>query len=84
MRAATDGWPVASLHGPVLPMQYEKVLSFIDCKLDGWLARRFGWSSPLGAILDPLADKVLIGSLAVGFLLKGDLSCTHRMMHRSV
>jgi cardiolipin synthase len=28
--------------------------------LDGFLARRFGWSSRLGAILDPLADKALL------------------------
>ncbi|WP_006787057.1 CDP-alcohol phosphatidyltransferase family protein [Thiorhodospira sibirica] len=28
--------------------------------LDGWLARRYGWQSPLGAYLDPLADKVLM------------------------
>ncbi len=28
--------------------------------LDGWLARRFGWQSRLGAILDPLADKVML------------------------
>lgn len=28
--------------------------------LDGWLARRFQWSSRLGAILDPVADKALI------------------------
>ena len=28
--------------------------------LDGWLARRNGWSSRLGAILDPMADKLLL------------------------
>lgn len=28
--------------------------------LDGWLARRFGWSSRLGALLDPVADKALM------------------------
>ncbi|MEM6640117.1 MAG: CDP-alcohol phosphatidyltransferase family protein [Pseudomonadota bacterium] len=27
--------------------------------LDGYLARRFGWHTPLGALLDPIADKVL-------------------------
>lgn len=32
---------------------------------DGFLARRFGWTSRLGSILDPLADK----SLVVGALL---------------
>ncbi|KGI77223.1 CDP-alcohol phosphatidyltransferase family protein [Oleiagrimonas soli] len=28
--------------------------------LDGWLARRFGWRSRLGAFLDPAADKLLL------------------------
>ena len=30
--------------------------------LDGFLARRYGWQSRLGAMLDPLADKVLLVS----------------------
>ena len=29
-------------------------------QLDGWLARRRNQSSPLGALLDPIADKVLV------------------------
>jgi cardiolipin synthase len=28
--------------------------------LDGWLAKRFGWTSELGKWLDPLADKALL------------------------
>jgi len=28
--------------------------------LDGFLAKRFGWTSPLGKALDPLADKILL------------------------
>lgn len=28
--------------------------------LDGFLAKRFGWTSDLGRILDPLADKILL------------------------
>jgi len=37
--------------------------------LDGFLARQCGWTSDLGAFLDPLADKVLLCSvfLALGF-----------------
>jgi cardiolipin synthase len=31
--------------------------------LDGWLAKRFNWTSHLGRILDPLADKLLLVSL---------------------
>src|SRR5262245_34651574 len=28
--------------------------------LDGFLAKRFGWTSKLGKALDPLADKILL------------------------
>jgi cardiolipin synthase len=38
--------------------------------LDGALARRFGWQSALGQILDPLADKILFASVAGTFLLE--------------
>ena len=30
--------------------------------LDGWLAKTFGWTSRLGKILDPIADKLLLVS----------------------
>lgn len=42
----------------------------ISDALDGFLAKRFGWTSRLGAILDPLADKALLVStyLALGWL----------------
>jgi cardiolipin synthase (CMP-forming) len=33
--------------------------------LDGWLAKRFGWSSELGKWLDPVADKVLLVTVFV-------------------
>ena len=39
--------------------------------LDGLLAKRFGWQSHLGGILDPLADKVL---LVACFLVLGAMS----------
>jgi cardiolipin synthase len=39
--------------------------------LDGFLAKRYGWRSRLGGILDPLADKVL---LVACFLVLGTLS----------
>ena len=31
--------------------------------LDGWLAKHFGWTSRLGKILDPIADKLLLVSV---------------------
>ena len=33
--------------------------------LDGFLAKRFGWTSELGKILDPLADKLLLVTVFV-------------------
>jgi cardiolipin synthase len=38
--------------------------------LDGFLARRFGWQTELGAYLDPIADKALLMSIygALGLL----------------
>lgn len=35
----------------------------ISDALDGWLARRFGWQTELGAYLDPIADKALLMSV---------------------
>lgn len=35
----------------------------ISDALDGWLARRFGWQTELGAYLDPIADKALLMSI---------------------
>ena len=29
-------------------------------QIDGWLARRQGRTTPLGSLLDPVADKVLV------------------------
>jgi cardiolipin synthase len=33
--------------------------------LDGYLAKHFGWSSALGRVLDPLADKLLVVALYI-------------------
>jgi cardiolipin synthase (CMP-forming) len=38
---------------------------------DGFLARRFGWKSRVGAYLDPIADKFLLTSLYICFGIAG-------------
>lgn len=37
--------------------------------IDGWLAKRNGWHSRLGALLDPVADKLLIVGVFIVLLL---------------
>ncbi|MBX3477050.1 MAG: CDP-diacylglycerol--glycerol-3-phosphate 3-phosphatidyltransferase [Brevundimonas sp.] len=41
--------------------------------LDGWLARRWNAATRWGAILDPIADKVLITGAILGVLASGSL-----------
>jgi cardiolipin synthase len=41
--------------------------------VDGWLARRFGWTSPTGAMLDAAADKLMIVTTIVGLAVLGIL-----------
>jgi CDP-diacylglycerol--glycerol-3-phosphate 3-phosphatidyltransferase len=38
---------------------------------DGWLARKYNVTSLMGAILDPIADKVLVAGAVVGMALAG-------------
>ncbi len=40
-------------------------LAAISDGLDGYLAKRFGWTSDLGRFLDPLADKLLLVSVFI-------------------
>ena len=39
--------------------------------LDGYLAKRFDWTSELGKVLDPVADKLLLVSVVVTLTLVG-------------
>ena len=45
------------------------VISALSDFIDGWLARAIGAVSALGALLDPIADKVLVGSYLIAFVL---------------
>jgi cardiolipin synthase len=58
MLAAPLAWAI--LEGrPVLALVLVVVSGLSDA-LDGWLARRQGWESRLGSVLDPIADKLLM------------------------
>lgn len=47
--------------------------------LDGYLAKKLNQATVLGAFLDPMADKVMIGALTIGLVAKGlmpiELAC---------
>jgi cardiolipin synthase len=45
--------------------------------VDGFLARHFGMASPLGALLDPIADKLFLVSTFIVFALKSTPSSIH-------
>lgn len=59
--ALSNGYAIAS--GLVL------LAAALSDWLDGWLARRLNAESALGALLDPIADKVLVGSYLVAFVM---------------
>ena len=47
------------------------VVAAVTDFLDGWLARKYGVESTLGAILDPIADKILVCGAIIGLLALG-------------
>jgi cardiolipin synthase len=46
------------------------VAAFSD-GLDGYLAKRFGWTTELGKVLDPLADKLLLVTVFIVLAVAG-------------
>jgi cardiolipin synthase len=55
-------WPIAvALHkGQYASALLLFILAAVSDGLDGYLAKRFGWTSEVGKILDPAADKLLL------------------------
>jgi cardiolipin synthase len=49
------------------------VVAGVSDAVDGYLAKRFGWTTELGAYLDPLADKLLIVCIFVALGFRGQL-----------
>ncbi|MFC4769494.1 CDP-alcohol phosphatidyltransferase family protein [Effusibacillus consociatus] len=47
------------------------VLAGLTDLLDGYLARKYNWITPIGVILDPLADKLMMLSVILSFILDG-------------
>jgi cardiolipin synthase len=49
------------------------VVAGVSDAIDGYLAKRFGWSTELGAYLDPIADKLLIVTIFIALGVQGVL-----------
>jgi len=58
-------------YGKTLALAIFIVASLTDW-LDGWLARRSGQETTFGALLDPLADKVLVAAAFICFIEQHD------------
>jgi cardiolipin synthase len=65
--------PVAWLlaHGEYWATLWVFAVAAASDGLDGFLAKRFGWTSELGKILDPLADKILLVSVFIALAVLG-------------
>jgi cardiolipin synthase len=48
-------------------------IAAVSDAIDGFLARRFGWQTDLGGMLDPLADKLMLATVFVILALLGDV-----------
>lgn len=64
------GFPVApaSFHLGII------LIALLTEFLDGFIARLFLWSSPLGELLDPIADKLFFLSVCITWVVLGKLS----------
>jgi phosphatidylglycerophosphate synthase len=49
------------------------VVAAITDVLDGWLARRFQVASRIGALIDPVADRLFVLGVVIGYVLGGEL-----------
>ena len=50
------------------------IVATVTDRIDGQLARKYGLVTDFGKLMDPIADKALIGAALIGLSLLGDLS----------
>src|SRR5438105_3137712 len=65
-------WLLFGVHNRVAAAALLAVLGATDW-VDGWLARRLGQVSTLGKVLDPVADRVLLGVGVVAIMVDGSV-----------
>lgn len=56
---------IALLHGDLITTLGLFFVAAGSDLVDGFLAKHFGWQSGIGALLDPAADKILLGAVFV-------------------
>ena len=72
VRIAMTPWIVLALiAGDCRKALWLSCIAGVTDAADGFLARRFGFASRIGAYLDPIADKFLLTSLYIGFGIIG-------------
>lgn len=61
-------WPLVGLlrEGAWAPALWLALVAGASDGVDGWLAKRFGWQSRIGGLLDPVADKLLLDACYLG------------------
>jgi cardiolipin synthase len=64
-----DHW--MSLHAKNVTACVIFVLAALTDAFDGYIARRYGMSTPLGAFLDPVADKLMVSAALIVLLALG-------------
>lgn len=50
------------------------ITSGVTDVIDGWYARRFGQVTAAGAVVDPITDKIFVGTVVVTLLVRAKLS----------
>lgn len=69
--AAPLAWAIlADNHGVALGLA---LVGGLSDALDGWLAKRFGWQSQLGGVLDPIADKLMLVAAFCALTVVGEI-----------
>lgn len=64
-------WLIVAGHYPAALLLF--LLAGVTDVVDGYLAKQFDWRTRLGALLDPIADKLLIAGLFVTLVHTGDI-----------